>query len=172
LCDVGNYLASLLLDKKKRAINQLIENVCEQKRHEVSDWDYNVKFSQLEWQDSLSDVSQGDLVYCTTEYSDVIFLEKEESVNELVRFKTLDGEEKKQYSAYFRKISKGNKYAESIVEGENSEARALLIETKARRCGFRVEKTKKKNSFVLRIFGDKQKQVDDFIAHFCKKDFL
>jgi len=65
-------------------------------------------------------------------------------------------------------ISKGNKYAEYIVDGDNCEERAIIIERKARGCGFRVEKTKGKYSFFLKIFGDIQDHVDDFVTLCCQ----
>jgi len=166
-CDFANIYANLLINKKEKAIAQLLESVCKQKRNEVLYWNYTVKFGQPDKRKSVSELKRGDRVYCTTEFSDVIFLEKEKPLSNYVKYKTLEGEEKGEHSDRFRIISKGNKYAEYIVDGENYEERAIIIERKARGCGFRVEKTKIKNSYSLKIFGDTQDHIDDFVSLCC-----
>jgi len=122
-------------------------------------------------QKSLLALKHGDRVYCTIGFSDVIFLEKEKPPSGFIKYKTLEGEEKREHSDRFRIISKGNKCAEYVVDGENYEEKAIIIERKARECGFRVEKTKGKNSYSLKIFGDTQDHVDDFVTLCCQDKY-
>jgi len=171
LCDFAKIYADLLIKKKEKAIHQLLESVCKQRRHEVLYWNYTVKYSQPDKQKSLLELKRGDRVYCTTEFSDVIFLEKEKPPSDFIKYKTLDGKEKRKYSDHFCIISKGNKYAEYIVDGDNYEERTIIIERKARGCGFRVEKTKRKNSYYLQIFGDTQDHVNDFVTLCCQDKY-
>ncbi|MFX0017245.1 MAG: hypothetical protein ACFFAK_04650 [Promethearchaeota archaeon] len=53
----------------------------------------------------------GDKVYCTSEQSDVILIEKDVPSNSWIKYRTVKGEEKVQHPAYFRTISKGLKRA-------------------------------------------------------------
>ncbi|MHA2051669.1 MAG: hypothetical protein ACW986_18820, partial [Promethearchaeota archaeon] len=112
-------------------------------------------------------VKHGEEVYCTTEVSNVIFLQKETPPLGWVEYRTLEGEVKFQHPACFRIISKGNKSAECYIKGLNYKERTSVVERKARECGFRVEKLELRTSFHLIIYGDQQNQVDDFILIWC-----
>lgn len=170
-CNFANVYASFLINKNHKAIDQLLEKVCKQTRNEVLYWNYTVKYGQPGKQRSVSELKHGDKVYCTTELSDVIFLEKEKLPSGYVKYKTLEGEEKREHSERFRIISKGNNYAEYIVDGENCEEKAIIIERKARGCGFRVERAERKKSYILKIFGDSQAHVDDFVSLCCNDKY-
>ncbi|MFX0058601.1 MAG: hypothetical protein ACFE85_16505 [Candidatus Hodarchaeota archaeon] len=149
----------------------MIEKICSERRLDIVHQRFIAKIGYRNAQEFLSQVKAGEKVYCITELSDVTFLEKDVPPYLWVKFKTSDGLEKIQHPACFRIISKGNKLAEYIVEGNDYENRVKKIEREARGCGFRVEKKKLKNSYKLRIFGDKQDQVDDFVILFCQNAF-
>ncbi|MBY9013823.1 MAG: hypothetical protein KGD70_15730, partial [Candidatus Lokiarchaeota archaeon] len=61
------------------------------------------------------------------------------------------------------RMAKGDYYGEYLVKGALSRRRALKLEFKAKHHGFRAQIEKKSDGYLLKIFGDSQKQVDDFI---------
>lgn len=62
--------------------------------------------------------------------------------------------------------------SEYRVKDKNYKERTLYLEHLARSNGFRVEKQKLGKSFLLRIFGDIQEKVDDFVSICCINDFV
>ena len=171
LCDFPRMYALWLIARRVDEADQLVERICSPRRSEIIRWRFISKFGQRNAQEFLSKVQTGDRVYCTTELSDVIFLEKDAPPYRWVKYKTSDGEEKIQHPACFRNISQGDKFAEHKVEGDNYKLRVKTIERKARELGFRVEKLKLKEGYLLKIYGDTQENVDEFVALVCNNDF-
>ena len=71
----------------------------------------------------------------------------------------------------FRNISKADYYAEYNVEGKNYEARTEILKERARELGFRVEIIKLNEGLLLKIYGNSQEDVDDFVALVCNNNF-
>lgn len=69
------------------------------------------------------------------------------------------------------KISSGNYSAEYEFKGINRETNSKNKEILARQAGFRTERVRLDNSVLLRIYGDTQQDVDDFILLVCQNDF-
>lgn len=72
-----------------------------------------------------------------------------------------------------RIISSGNYWREYFIEGIDKidEKKAKDLKFRAKYYGFRAEIIKKKKGYLLRIFGDSQQEVDDFITYFIKQNF-
>lgn len=168
-CDFAKRYGLWLLARRDDELDHLVQSVCSARRDEVLEWRFIAKFGQKSAQDFFSKVQPGDRVYCTTELSDVIYLEN--LPYDLVKYKTLSGEERTQHAACFRNISKADFSGEFKVEGKNSKARAEALKEHAHELGFRVELIKLEDSYSLKIFGDSQDEVDDFIAFICNNDF-
>ena len=63
-----------------------------------------------------------------------------------------------------RTISKGNYVAEYLAKGNESEIDSLMIKRMALEAGFRVEIEKSEMGHLIKIFGDSQREVDDFMT--------
>lgn len=145
---------------KEKAL--LLKNVCPEVRNEILQHSYRVRQLQKQEKEFLEKVRPGDVVFCTAAIHDVVFLEHPSNIYGDVKYKTIDGEIREAPSFCFRIISKGNKFAEyETSDKEKADSYSRL----ARRNGFRVEKQKIKNVYVLKIYGDIQKEVDDFVTN-------
>lgn len=135
------------------------------------------------------ELKHGDIVYCTKELDDVIFLDppSEDLIQKYLRakqngeidppfrgdikYKTFKGEIRSAPVACIVKISSGNSSAEYEFKGINCEVNSKNKEVLARQAGFRAERIRLDNSILLRIYGDSQEEVDDFIYLVCQNDF-
>jgi hypothetical protein len=104
----------------------------------------------------------GDLVYCTSEIQNVYFLQKPTHRYGNCIYETINGEIKEAPTLCFRIVSKGSKCAQYKTKDQQI---ADSFDHLARSFGFRVEKIKLKDSYLLKIFGDTQEEVDDFVFH-------
>lgn len=115
-------------------------------------------------------VTVGDAVYCTTEGEYVTLLEKPNKIGRKCKYKTLKGLINEQWAFCFRTISKGNATSEYEVKGKRYEERALYLKHLACSNRFRVETQELRDSILLKIFGDLQEEVDNFINLSCIND--
>ena len=133
-----------------------------------------------------NEIKSGDIVYCTREGKDVIFLEKPPlkaftryhkykkegekypPFSGDVKYKTLNGEMRECAIACIVRISTCDFFSEYEIKGLNeiSQNRLNSHENIARAAGFRVEKTETNSSYLLKIFGDSQEKVDDLVMCF------
>lgn len=134
-------------------------------------------------------IRPGDVVYCTKELNNVIFLKppSEESIKKyqqnklngekyppftgFVKYKTTEGKIRSAPVACIVKISSGNYVNEYEFKGENYQIISKNKEILARQAGFRTEVVIFDNSILLKIYGDTQEEVDDFITLVCNNDF-
>ena len=159
-CDFINFLGDLLLSGEQDRIDQFLENTCSLLKNQ---WLYERKLSRQgreQEKEFLDGVEEGDIVYCITEMEDVIFLEKSDKKFSKCKYKILDGEIKEQWGFCFRNISKGDKYIEYKVKNEK---KLNGYRDLARHHGFRVEVIKLENSHLLKIFGDTQEELNEFL---------
>jgi len=132
------------------------------------------------------EIKSGDIIYCTKECADVIFLEKPDQRHFLdyhrqrskgiekipfsgyFKYKTLDGQVKEAPISCVVKITKGEFSSVYEIRGKNRKNRADFCEYTARSIGFRVERKQIFRKYVLKFFGDSQAEVDDFITYYCQ----
>ena len=132
------------------------------------------KISTVIRQMESGEIKPGDVVYSSKALKDVIFVEKPSKSDLLeyhdakkngdkyppfsgdVKYRTFSGQICSAPVGCMTIISKGNKFVEHKVEGHNSDSknRADFLEYYARAVGFRVERIKAKNGFILTFFGD------------------
>ena len=121
----------------------------------------------------------GDTVFCTSELLDEsILVEKPKSDGDHAFYQNKDGEIRSCLPGSLIRISKGNFMAEYFAntEGkrinkyEDSEFKCLGIKRMALQAGFRVEIYEAINEagsgHIIKIYGDTQQEVDDFMTHF------
>lgn len=171
-CNFGNKYAELLFHQKTVEAKMLINSVCISVRNEVINQEFFAQESRNIEKDFLGHVRVGDTVYCTTEGESVILLEKPSEFGEKCKYKTHEGLINEQWAFCFRTISKGSMFSEYSVKDKNYEERTLYLEHLARSNGFRVEKQKLGESYTLKVFGDSQEEVDDFVSLSFVNDFV
>jgi len=171
-CNFGNMYAELMFHHKNAEVNILVNSVCRSVRNEIMNHEFFAQESRKMEKTFLEQVQMGDTVYCTTEGEIVILLEKPSELGEKCKYKTYDGLINEEWAFCFRTVSKGNMVSEYRVKDKNYKERTLYLEHLARSNGFRVEKQKLGKSFLLRIFGDIQEKVDDFVSICCINDFV
>jgi len=140
----------------------------------------------------------GDRVYCAEVRNDVILLElpSEEVIQYYHEHGVITGDDlkfkwitipdvsctinNKKYILFeetdraplptFYPISKGDfrKKYEIYGKSPDDKDRAYYLEHAARREGFRVKWFERKNSIVLRFYGDSQEQLDEFVQMVCR----
>ncbi len=158
-CNFFKLFASLSYNKMRIKAKDLLERVCADVKNNVNFHEYIAKASKSLTQKFLKQVEIGDLVYCTTEMDDVIFLKKPSTKYRKCLFQTLDSKIKEQWAFCFRCISKGNKYFDfKVLDSKEGKLLGLF----AREYGFRVKVINLKKYSIVRIFGDSQEQVDNF----------
>jgi len=123
------------------------------------------------------DIKRGDIVYCTKELGDVIFLDlklSQDGFTGVVEYKTFNEEIKRAPIGSIVKISSGDYFSEYEVKlsGKKLRERSDFLEYLARYQGFRVEKSKIQNGIILKFFGDSQEQVEDFIVNCCYNKYI
>lgn len=171
-CNFGNKYADLMFHHKNTDANILINSVCLSVKNEIMSNQFIVQESQRIENKFIEQANIGDTIYCATEGKIVTLLEKPSEVGEKCKYKTHDGLIGEEWTFCFRTISKGTIISEYIVKGNGYEERALYLEHLARSNGFRVKKRKLKKSFLLKLFGDSQEEIDDFVNLCCINDFV
>lgn len=115
--------------------------------------------------DIIENANIGDTIFCFDETNgEVTLLEKSETNTGLCVYKTANGEIRSKPIRLFRTISQGNYTAEYPTEGERSEIETLMIKRMALEAGLRVEVQKNDSGHMVKIFGDNQQEVDDFMT--------
>ena len=148
------------------------------------------RIAQVVKQIKEEEIKPGDRVYCTKELSDVYFLEPPDKEYFLkyyrykqegrefppftgnVKYKSLHSAINEVSIACIVKITEGKYFAEHLIkEKELNDKRNIdYCEYLARGAGFRVERQETKEGFLLKIYGDSQEKVDNFIEFCCQND--
>lgn len=117
----------------------------------------------------------GDIVYCFegSPYDLEVKLLEKPSDSEVTSRCKVQRKSGKIFSVYvhqLRTFSKGDYTSDFFVSGLDSKERARNLQYKARCYGFRAEFEKKRNGYLLKIFGDSQQEVDEFINLIFKQN--
>ncbi len=161
-CDFVNVYAELDIQGQMEKVNRLLKKICPELREEILHHHYKVDQLRKQKKEFLAHVKQGDICFCTARVDNVIFIEHPSNIHGDVKYKTLDGEIREAPNFCFRIISKGNKFAEYETHDEE---KAENYSRLARSNGFRVDVDKIKDTFFLKIYGDLQEEVDEFVTN-------
>jgi len=152
---------------------KLLNQACQPIRDEESFSKYLAKMHKEYAKDIIENASIGDMIFCFDETnSEVILLEKPETDTGLCVYRACTGEIRSRPVRLFRTISQGNYIAEYLLEGEKSEIESLMIKRMALEAGFRVEIHKTDSGHMVKIFGDTQREVDDFMTMCVYNKFM
>ena len=152
--------------------NCLIKKACEKissyELHQI----YISKLHSKETIEMLKSIVEGDTLFWVPRNEEVILFEKPFEINVLARCKCqrFNKEIVKIPARLLRQISKGTFSGEYLIhKAKNNENKARKLERLAKYYGFRVETKKKEKNFILKIYGNSQQDVDDFINLYIKQ---
>ena len=172
LCDYFRLVTQLVINREFSQIPSLIRRACEWVQREEARLKYIREIAKRRGLDLLKNAQIGDIVFCYVgTYHEVKLIKKPSEGSIFVTCETPSGKIIRVQPCDLRRISKGNYFSEYYIEGIRNEKQAQEIEYKAKYNGFRAEIERKDNGYLLRIYGDSQQEVDDFISLFLEQDF-
>ena len=172
LCDYFRLHARLIINREFSKIPSLIRRACGWVLQEESRLKFIRSVAQKKTMDFLANAKVGDSVFCIRPpWHDVRLLEKPLNDSAFVSCETPKGKIIRVQACHLYRISKGSYYGEYFIEGTENEKKAQEFEYKAEYYGFRAEIEKKDNGFLLKIYGDSQQEVDEFINVVLKQGF-
>ena len=149
----------------------MIRKACKWVKREESRLKFIRKIVREKTLDLLEKVQVGDTIFCRiAPYHEVILLEKPQDDSKYVSCQSPNGKTIRIHAHHLSRISTGVFTGEYFIQGVENEKRAQELKYKAGYHGFRAEIVKKNNGFILRIYGDSQQEVDDFIALSLEQD--
>lgn len=159
----GNYFGAKIL----------LNRACEWVQGEEKRLKFISEGARKETLKMLKSIEIGDHLYWTTQSREVKLYEKPTEFGQIARVKCIksDGTIIKIPAYSLRKLSKGVFFSEYLLDDTVSEQKVKNLEYKAKFYGFRVEVEKKENGYLLKIYGDSQQEVDDFINLSLEQDF-
>lgn len=152
-------------------VKSLLRRTCEWVQKEDARLEFIVKLRANKILDLLEKAQVGDTVFCEiAPYHEVILLEKPTDDSKFVPCQAPTGRIIRIQACHLSRISKGNFSGEFFIQGVENEKRAQELKYKVGYYGFKAEIEKKNNGFLLKIYGDSQQEVDDFIILSLEQD--
>ncbi|TKJ22121.1 MAG: hypothetical protein CEE43_07850 [Promethearchaeota archaeon Loki_b32] len=154
-------------------VKVLLNRACEWIQKEERRLRFISKSASKETISMLESIEIGDMLFWITQSKEVRLLEKpsEFTQNARINCQRSDGKVVEIPAYSLRKLSKGDFYGEYFLGDADNERRVKELEYKTMFYGFRVEVEKKDNGYLLKIYGDSQQEVDDFINLSLEQDF-
>lgn len=171
-CNFYKEYWNVFFDGDSFSINSLLRRACEWIKIEEARLEFICEISRKKVSDLLENVQVGESVFCRIAPDhEVKLLEKPLDESEFVSCEAPDGRIVKIQVHHLRRISKGDYYGEYFINGPESEKKAQGLIYKANYYGFRAQVEKKDNGCFLKIYGDSQQDVDNFINLSLEQDF-
>ncbi len=168
-CNFIFKFGTFLIDKHDDKVKHFLQKICPEQRNSVLEHDFRAEILQNFAKNFLSEAKIGDKVYCTAEPHSVLLIEKPDTIYGDCKYQTIDNKLKKAPAFCFNVISDGNYYSECEFKNKNNADHFKYL---ARRNGYRAEIIMIENSYLLKIYGDTQEEVDDFVTFCGKSDFI
>ena len=164
LCRYIDLWAEIVNDRDFSEISRLTSKACDWIKLEEGRAETTKRLHNERFRDFRENVQVGDTVFCKIPpFHDVKLIDKPSDDTEYVRCEALNGKIIKIMACHLYRMAKGDYSGEYLVKGVFSRRKTLKLEFKSKLHGFRTEIEKKSDGYLLKIFGDSQKQVDDFI---------
>ncbi|KKL85678.1 hypothetical protein LCGC14_1952330 [marine sediment metagenome] len=172
LCDYYRLHARLILNREFSEIPVLVRRACKWMQNEESRLKFIREIARKKTLDFLENTQVGDTVFCgIAPFHAVKLLEKPIDDSKFVLCEAPSGKVIKIQACHLSRISKGSYFSDYFIEGVENEKKAQELEYKARYYGFGSGIEKKDDGYLLRIYGDSQQEVDDFIVLYLEQDF-
>ena len=171
LCRYIDLQAKLIVNREFSEIAHLTSRACDWIKMEEGQAETIRQLHRKRFKDFIENVQVGDIVFCRiAPFHEVKLVDKPSSVSDRVHCETPEGKIIRVMAGHLFRMAKGNYFGEYLVKGALSRRRALKLEFKAKHYGFRTKIEKKSDGYFLKIFGDSQEQVDDFIFMVLEHD--
>ncbi len=170
-CDFYRQNARLMSSRQFNRIPALVNKACDWIKKEEARLDSIVAVSHKRDLDFLKHAQIGETVY-KIGYPGVKLLEKPLNLRLSRRCKCQkeDGTIFDVYVSHLYRISKGDYCGEHFIKGIEYRKIAQELKRRINYHGFRVEVEERDNGYLLKIYGDTQQEVDDFINLYIKQD--
>ena len=173
ICNFYKEYWRVFNDGNSFGVKSLLSRACGWIQKEEKRLDFICKISRKKTLDFLEKAQVGDTLFWTAYSKDVKLLEKPTEFIQSAKIKcqASNGKVVEIPTYLLRRISKGNYHGEYFIEGIENEKKAKELEYKVKYHSFRAKIEKKDNGFLLKIYGDSQQEVDDFINLSLEQDF-
>ena len=173
ICNFHKEYWRLFNDGNSFGAKNLLNRACEWIQEEKKRQKFISKSASKQTIKMLKNIEVGDMLFWVTRSEDVRLFESPSEFSQIVRCKCQrdNGNVIKIPAYLLRKVSKGDYYGEFFIEGTENEKKAQQFEYKAKYYGFRAEIERKDNGFLLKIYGDSQQEIDEFINVVLKQGF-
>jgi len=163
------------INQDEETAKSLVNQACPPIREEEKFKEFLIDLNKEHARDIIENAEIGDMIFCFIETAgdgEVILLEKPNTYMGQCLYKNQRGEIKSCQVGHCRTISKGAYFVEHFIKRNDSEIKSMMIERIALESGFRVEIQKTDSGHMVKIFGDKQQDVDDFMIRCVYNKFL
>lgn len=167
------WVLAALINGDEQYANTLTNKACPPIKREVKFSEFLKNIHRQYAYDIIKNAKTGDLVFCFDEIDgEVILLEKPDDILGRCLYRNKKGQVKSCPVVQFRTISKGNFAAKYLAKGNESEIDSMMIKRMAGEAGFRVEVERAEMGHQVKIFGDNQQEVDDFMTMCVYNKFI
>lgn len=169
ICSFYKEYTSMVNDGNSFGAKPLLNKACEEYKNEEKRLEFISKGAEKETVKILRCLEVGDTLFWFSRSKDVTCIQKPTEISQIARIKCQgsDGKIIKIPAYLLRSISKGNFSGEYFIDGAE---KVKGFKYKVNYYGFRTEIEKRDNGFLLKIYGDSQQEVDDFIIS-LEQDF-
>jgi len=161
-CNFIERWVELNIQNQVKEADQLVNMVCHEVRDHIHFHHNFVEQKQKQKRKFLEKIKYGEECFCTLESENVIFLEKPVDKYGDVKYRTVNGKINTAPGFCFSIISKGDKTSEYKTKDK---IKAEEYSIMARSNGFRVEDERIGDVYILKIYGDNQNTVDEFVTN-------
>lgn len=172
ICDFYKEYWRIFDNSNSLGVKSLLNRACEWIQDEEKRLNFICQIAQKTTREFFENVQVSDTVFCRiAPYHEVKLLEMPLDNSEFVSCEAPNGKVIRVQAHHLRRISKGNYSGDYFIEGAENEKKAKEFEYKAKYYGFRTEIERTDNGYFLKIYGDSQQEVDDFITLSLEQDF-
>ena len=164
-CNFVNFLMEYYLEKRYREdISYYLSSACSNIRQTMLEHENDCREAN-ERKIKIKKAKIGAKVFCIPENSYGHLLKKDIGITKLCLYRNVDGVERVVFPYDLSVVSDGDSVA--IFNSKFKEYNEIF-EFRAKALGFRVEREENGDYIIYKIYGDLQKEVDDFIKIYCK----
>ena len=173
ICNFYKEYSSMLNDGNSFGAKLLLNKACEKYQIEEKRLKFISKGAEKETIQMLRRLEVGDTLFWFSRLIDVTCTQRPIEFGQIARIKCRgsDGKIIKIPAYLLRAISKGNFSGEYFIDEAENGKKVKGFKYKTNYYGFRTEIEKRDNGFLLKIYGDSQQEVDDFITLSLEQDF-
>ena len=170
ICDFYKEYWRIYNDGNTFGAKTLLNRACEWINKEEKRLDFICNLAKKSFLDLIQNVQVGDTVFCRiAPYHKIKLLKMPLDDSEYISCEAPNGRVIRVQAHHLRMVSKGS-YNGVFFTSDIDES-IQDLEYKINSYGFRTEIKRKENGYLLKVYGDSQQEVDEFIALVLEQDF-